>query len=104
VGVVVRDHHGNILLSAWRTLHHCGTPEEAKVEALLEGIRLATEWIRKLPVYAETDCLNLVMALCGGGVDHNQWAGIISKILGLSRLLSDCTFQHVSKEANRVAH
>jgi hypothetical protein len=42
VGVVVRDHHGNILLSTWRTLHHCGTPEEAKAEALLEGIRLAT--------------------------------------------------------------
>jgi hypothetical protein len=37
-GVVVRDSEGKVLLAAWRFLRHCGSPEEAEVEACLQGL------------------------------------------------------------------
>jgi hypothetical protein len=51
-GIVARGEDGIVLLTAWRFLHHCGSPEEA--EAFLEGIRLAVEWIRQ-PICVESD-------------------------------------------------
>jgi hypothetical protein len=38
MGVIARDHQGATILSAWRSIHHCGLPEEAEAEACLEGI------------------------------------------------------------------
>jgi hypothetical protein len=66
VGVVASDNNDGVPLSASRTIHHCGSPEEAEAEALLEGLRLASEWLRNLPVYAESDCSNLVRGCTRG--------------------------------------
>jgi hypothetical protein len=63
IGVVARDQKGDLILSSWRFLRHCGSPEEAEVEACLEGLRLVVEWIRHYPIYGETDCAGLVEAL-----------------------------------------
>jgi hypothetical protein len=105
VGVVARDQKGVMILSAWRFLRHCGSPEEAEAEACLEGMcLLAVEWIRQHPIYAERDCSGLVAALHGGDESRARWAGVISEIIGLSRLLPACIFKHVGREANNVAH
>jgi hypothetical protein len=66
VGVVASDNNDGVPLSASRTIHHCGSPEEAEADALLEGLRLASEWLRNLPVYAESDCSNLVRGCTRG--------------------------------------
>jgi hypothetical protein len=47
VGVIVRDEANTTVLTTWRILCHCGSPEEAEDEACLEGIRLVVKWIRK---------------------------------------------------------
>jgi hypothetical protein len=36
-GVIARDEAGTVVLSAWRILHHCSSPEEAEAKACLEG-------------------------------------------------------------------
>jgi hypothetical protein len=41
-GVVVRDDTGKVLLTAWKALRHCASPEEAEAEAYLQGIRLVS--------------------------------------------------------------
>jgi hypothetical protein len=101
--VVARDHRGKAILSAWDSLKYCGSPEEAEPEACLEGVRLAKEWIRDLPVLVETDCWSLVHSLRGGGFERTQWAGILSETIGLSRLLPECTFHQVGRDANQIA-
>jgi hypothetical protein len=35
MGIVVHDPNGHVLLTAWRWLRHCGTPELAEVDAYL---------------------------------------------------------------------
>jgi hypothetical protein len=44
--VVVRDPNGQVMLTAWRWLRHCGTLKEAKAEACLHGVRLVSKWIK----------------------------------------------------------
>jgi hypothetical protein len=52
----------------------------------------------------ETNCSSLVSSVCGGGADGAMWAATVSEIIGISRLLPECIFQHVGREANRVVH
>jgi hypothetical protein len=49
-GMVARDDRGRVMLTAWRTLSSCASPEEAKAEACLQGLRLIVQWIGR-PAY-----------------------------------------------------
>jgi hypothetical protein len=40
-GVLIRDVHGEVIISAWRSLHHVASVVEAEVLPCLEGLRLA---------------------------------------------------------------
>jgi hypothetical protein len=91
IGAVIRDHEGLVLLTAWNTLRLCASPEEAEAIACLDGLRLATEWIRQ-PTVVESDCQTLIMAIKDRGSSRGQWAGIIQEIKALSNLLPDCNF------------
>jgi ribonuclease HI len=101
-GIVVRDTDGQALLTAWRSLQHCRSPEEAEAEACLEGMRLVAEWIRQ-PTCVESDCLSLTNALNNGAEARAGWAGI-SEIQAIGTILPECTFRHIRKDANKVAH
>jgi hypothetical protein len=61
-GLVIHDHVGKVLLTTWRWLRNCGSPEEAEAEACLQGVRLVSEWIRQ-PTEVESDCQMLVRRL-----------------------------------------
>jgi ribonuclease HI len=102
-GIAVRDAEGSVLLTSWRTLRRCGSPEEAEAEACLEGLRLTAEWVRQ-PTYVESDCLNLIHALRKTAESRSSWEGIITEAKAICRLLPGVYFQHIRREANRVAH
>jgi hypothetical protein len=70
-----------VLLTTWRFIRHCGSPEKAEAKACLEGVRLAVEWIRQ-PVQVEFDCSNLIKALHDGCQERARWVGTISEING----------------------
>jgi hypothetical protein len=103
IGVVARDRDGNVILTSWRFLNHCGSPAEAEAAACLDEVRLAIEWVRQ-GVQIEVDCLSLIKAIKGGGEDRAPWRGIISEIISTSNLLPACKFAHVGRQANEVAH
>jgi hypothetical protein len=69
----------------------------------LQGIRLVAEWIR-LPTQAESDCLWLVQALRAGQDGRSRWEGVIAEIVSASKLLTECTFNHVGRIGNQAAH
>jgi hypothetical protein len=43
-GIVVRDSQGRVILTTWRVLHGCASPDQPEAEAVLEGLRLTMEW------------------------------------------------------------
>jgi hypothetical protein len=53
---------GEVLLTAWKSLNRCGSPEEAEAEACLFGMHVSTEWIKQ-STCVESDCSNLVKTL-----------------------------------------
>uniref|UniRef100_A0A0D9X0Y2 At1g61320/AtMIF1 LRR domain-containing protein n=1 Tax=Leersia perrieri TaxID=77586 RepID=A0A0D9X0Y2_9ORYZ len=45
IGVVIRGHHGSVLLFSWHTINH-GADAEVENLACREGLALSVEWIR----------------------------------------------------------
>jgi hypothetical protein len=39
VGVVIRDHRGQVILSEWKPITGCTSAEEAEVHAFLAGLK-----------------------------------------------------------------
>jgi hypothetical protein len=66
-------------------------------------MRLVTELVRQ-PVCVEADCMNLIHAITRDGEDHSSWARVIKKIHAMRSLLPDCSFKHIKRLANAVAH
>jgi ribonuclease HI len=102
-GIIMRDESGSVLLTAWKIVRACASPEQAEAEALLHGLRLATEWVRQ-PIWVETDCLNLIRDLTKTIGTRSSMTGILADIQAVGRLLPECSFHHISREANQVAH
>jgi hypothetical protein len=100
---VARNDVGEVLLTAWKPLHRCGSLKEAEAEACLFGVRLSVEWIRQTTC-VESDCSNLVKAL-GQEVDQrSRWAGILLEIKEVGNLLPAYYLRHTHREGNHVAH
>jgi ribonuclease HI len=102
-GVVARDHEGSVLLTAWKVLRHCNSPDEAEAEACLYGLRLAADWIRQ-PTIVESDCQQLITAVRAKAEVTSHWGGVIQDIQAVSELLPSCDFVHVKRGGNVVAH
>jgi hypothetical protein len=98
IGVVVRDHQGQVILSAWRFLEHVASAEEAEALACL-----VTNWVRQ-PTVLESDCLSLIKSLHSPDPNRASCLGIIKEIKELNQLLPDCCFNHVRSEGNQVKH
>jgi hypothetical protein len=86
--VVVHDHLGAVMLSAWRYLENIASPEEGKVLACLEGLRATVDWIRQ-PLQVESDCLALIKALRSPQPNRASWMGTITEIKEPSQLFPD---------------
>ncbi|KAK3125239.1 hypothetical protein QOZ80_7BG0602170 [Eleusine coracana subsp. coracana] len=55
LGVIIRDHVGQPLLTVWRVIFNCQYAEEAKATACLDGVRLAGRWPDRC-IVLESDC------------------------------------------------
>jgi hypothetical protein len=66
-------------------------------------MRLVTELVRQ-PVCVEADCMNLIHAITRDGEDRSSWARVIKEIQVIRSLLPDCSFKHIKRLANAVAH
>jgi hypothetical protein len=58
-GVVVRNHQGSAVLSAWKFMESVGSAVEAQALACLEGVRLATAWVSETVLF-QSDCMSPV--------------------------------------------
>jgi ribonuclease HI len=87
VDIVIRDHTSTVLLVAWKTLRRCGSPEEAEVEACLQGISLAEEWVKQ-PTIIESDCQLLIRAVESRKTDRSMWNDLVTSITAGAQLLT----------------
>jgi hypothetical protein len=84
-------------------LKSCSSAEEAEIEASLDGVWLAAEWVSEAIV--ESDCLSMIAALRQGSDSRRPGGGgALRELHAACNLLPDVRLEPVNREANGVAH
>jgi ribonuclease HI len=104
LGIVVRDHRGEVLAARRQGIDMITNPEFAEAIAIIQAIVFTSELPYNRVVIA-TDCLSLVQKLRSEAMDRLH-TGIltqdIKKVVQASTVLY--SFIHVSRSCNEVAH
>ncbi|KAL0002042.1 hypothetical protein SO802_015823 [Lithocarpus litseifolius] len=102
IGVVIRGSKGEILATSSKVFPVSFTAEISKVVAVLEGVLLAAK-MEVTHAIIKSDALSIIQAIndgvFGGELNHN-----IQNIREAASFLGWCSFCHLKKEGNKVAH
>ena len=101
-GMVLRDHNGDIIFSACKSLWSCPDALHAELAGCMEGLALVHQWTEP-PVILECDSLHAVELINARSKDRSQYAMVISEV---KRLMGEreCRVTHISREQNNISH
>ncbi|XP_023878292.2 uncharacterized protein LOC111990734 [Quercus suber] len=102
IGVVIRDNKGNVLAASSKVLSVPFSAEASEALALQEGVLLATEMDVSHATF-ESDALSIIQAI-NDGFHAGELGHIIQNIREISAAFIWCSFHHLRREGNRVAH
>jgi len=103
IGMVIRDHMGRILLSAWKKVHSVGSAEEVEALACKEGLSLAAEWCPG-PTILESDCASVVRYLARPEEQRSESYFVIKETMRSACNFPKVVFRHIGRACNKVAH
>uniref|UniRef100_A0ACD5YAY2 Uncharacterized protein n=1 Tax=Avena sativa TaxID=4498 RepID=A0ACD5YAY2_AVESA len=103
IGVIARNGKGEILFSAARMLVGCRSAEEVELQAIYEGLNLASVWIQE-PVSCETECAEAAKAINKPGKDLLCCCFLINDIKKKVSSSNVISVTNIKRECNRVAH
>jgi ribonuclease HI len=103
IGVIVRDHRGGIVSSAWRFLPRCTSAEEAEVTACVEGPNSLIQ-LQCTSAVVETDCSRVVEVMNSKRMDRSASWFQYAEGQELLNLDQDFSVSKVGRFCNRVAH
>ena len=102
IGVVIRSCKGETLAAACKVLPTSFSAEISEAFAVLEGVLLAVK-MEVSHVTIESDALSIIQAI-NEGVFGGKLGHIVQDIWEVSFVFSWCSFLHLKREGNRVAH
>ena len=100
--MVICGSKGEILAASSKVLLASFTAEILEANAVREGVLLAME-MEVTHVIIESDALSIIQAI-NDGVFGGELGHIIQNIREASSSFSWCSFHHLKREGNRVAH
>lgn len=100
-GMILRDHRGNVNVSACRVLYSCRDALETELCACMEGVSLALQR-SDLPIVVEMDSLEAVTMISCEDVDHSIYASIVKEIKYLLSLRQSCII-HIARTQNKAS-
>jgi ribonuclease HI len=103
IGVVIRSHRGDCLLSCSELVQEVMTPEVAEALALRHAVSLAGDEGFDNVVIA-SDCLSLVQRINSSTVDRSQVGVLVQDIKARSSSFAAVSFIHVYRNCNEAAH
>ena len=103
LGVVVRDVEGMIIAALSQNIPLPSSVESVEAMAARRAILLAQE-ISLTRVVMEGDSLKVIEAINSPKQCRTQWGHIIEDIKIASLYLQECSFCHVSRGGNNLAH
>ena len=102
VGVVARDHNGEIIISSWDYIGTCISVDEAELRATLAGLHIGIS-LQK-PIILETDCSFVVSLLANDLLDRSNLVDLKREALSIARMMASLKIIKINRSANRVAH
>ncbi|KAK1611562.1 hypothetical protein QYE76_035235 [Lolium multiflorum] len=100
IGMVLRDHQGDMIFAACHVLRHCSDATE--LLAIEEGLSLALQWTTS-KIVIESDCAEAIELIKKSTPNTSVYAFRVSVIRDLIRE-SDVKIEKVSREANTASH
>jgi len=101
-GVIIRDHTGKVLLSAWRWIPGVVDAEEIETLACKEGLCLAAEWIQG-PAVLESDCSTVIKYLTNPRLRRARTTFTIQEATKAAARLPRVTFKHIRRDQSQLA-
>ena len=103
LGVVVRDVEGMVIVALSHNIQLPSSVDSAEALAAQRAIILAQE-ISLTQVVVEGDSLKVIAAINSPKQSRTQWGHVIEDIKKASLCLQACSFCHVSRGGNSLAH
>ncbi|KAI5005452.1 hypothetical protein ZWY2020_032695 [Hordeum vulgare] len=100
--MILRDDKGVVIFASYRKLFHCNDALEAELQAMKEGLQLATTH-STLPVVVQSDCADALKMINGDTFDRSAYGLLVSEIKSFL-LDREVSLLKISREQNRVAH
>ena len=102
VGVVARNHTGEVIISSWDYIGVCNTAEEAELRATLAGLYIGITLHKA--IILETDCSFVASFLRNDLLDRSPLVDLKIEALSLAKMMIHCKISKINRTANRVAH
>ena len=102
IGVIVRDYTGLTVVTSCKVLKACYSANLVEIMALLHGILLARD-LQLSRVILESDALVAIQDINNKYTDSSS-GYLIMDILHICSSFESCSFQHISRDFNQVAH
>ncbi|XP_030945152.1 uncharacterized protein LOC115969601 [Quercus lobata] len=103
IGVVVRDNSGNVMGALSQKISRPQSVEHAEALAACRAVILVKELLLSQACF-EGDCQRVIQAINAGGPNRTLFGHIIEEICNFSSSLASCSFVHVRREGNKLAH
>jgi ribonuclease HI len=102
VGMILRDHTGQVNFTACRSMNHCPDATEAELMAIEEGLLLAMQW-SNLKILVESDCAVAVEMINGKNPNISIYAFRVTAIRDLLQK-RESSLVKISRDCNSVSH
>ena len=102
VGVVVRNHSGEVLISSWDYIGSCLFAEEAELRAAILGLYIGITLHK--PIILETDCSFVTLVFANDNLDRSNLVDLKKEALSVSKMMSTLKITKINRKANMVAH
>jgi ribonuclease HI len=102
-GAVLRDFKGRFIAACMTYLPHIALATMAEAMAMKDGLALALR-LRCNSVHAESDSSDTIVACNGSEMWWSEPAVIYADCIYVSTSIGSVIYNHVSREANKVAH
>jgi hypothetical protein len=103
VGVVTRDHNGAFVAACGERYAEVVEPELAEALALRRAVLFASEEGFTKVIFA-SDCLSVIQRVQSPLFDRSMCGPVTEDIKRMARSFEDCSFHHISRVCNSVAH
>jgi ribonuclease HI len=103
LGVIIRDHKGQVILTEWKHVHQCASAEEAELQACIAGIKRLLS-IGCDQAIVESDCLRAVQSILSSGQELSSGWALYNEARDLLRVFGSISICKIDRVSNGAAH